>query len=59
MISTATGSHAYTASMQSPMLVFDHVGKRMTAVPTGPARKKLAKIARSTKQLATSGRPRK
>jgi hypothetical protein len=45
--------------MQSPMLVFDHVGKRMTIIPTGPARKKLAELARSKTQLATSGRPSK
>ena len=45
--------------MQSPLLVFDHIGKRMTVLPTGPAQKKLAQLARSKKQLATSGRPGK
>jgi hypothetical protein len=45
--------------MQSPTLVFDHVGKQLTVVPTGPAQKKLAELARSTTQVATSGRPSK
>jgi hypothetical protein len=41
------------------MLVFDHVGKTMKVIPTGPARKALAEVARSKTQVATSGRPSK
>jgi len=42
------------------MLVFDHVGRRFTIVATGPARKKLADLARSKTQVATNGgRPSK
>ncbi len=41
------------------MLVFDHVKKLFTIVPTGPAQKKIAELARSKTQVATSGRPSK
>ena len=50
---------AYNAPMQTPMLVFDHVRKIAQAVATAPARKKLAELARSERNVATSGRPSK
>ena len=44
--------------MQSPLLVFDHVKKVLKIVPTGPAQRQLADLARSRRnQVATSGRP--
>jgi hypothetical protein len=45
--------------MQAALLVFDHVRKAMTVVATGPAQKKLAELARSNTQVATSGQPGK
>jgi hypothetical protein len=43
--------------MQSPLLVFDHVRKVLKTVPTGPAQRQLADLARSKRnQVATSGR---
>jgi hypothetical protein len=46
--------------MQSPLLVFDHIKKSVTVVPTGPAQRRLADLARSSNtQVATSGRPSK
>jgi hypothetical protein len=42
------------------MLVFDHVKKVLKTVPTGPAQRQLADLARSRRnQVATSGRPSK
>ena len=54
-----SSSWAYNDPMQSPMLVFDHVRKIAQAVPTAPARKQLAELARSERNVATSGRPSK
>jgi hypothetical protein len=50
---------AYTVTMQSPMIVFDHIKKITFAVPTGPnADRRLDELlASQRKQLATSGRP--
>lgn len=45
--------------MQTPTLIFDHVGKRLSVISAAPARKKLAELARSKKHLATSGRTSK
>ena len=49
----------YTPHMQTPMLVFNHIAKTATAVPTGPAEKRLAELARGDRNIATSGRPSK
>jgi hypothetical protein len=45
--------------MQAPIIVFNHITKSVTTVPTGPvADKRLAELMESQrKQIATSGRP--
>jgi hypothetical protein len=45
--------------MQRPIIVFDHIHKKVASVPTGPvADKKLEDVlASQRKQVATSGRP--
>ena len=50
---------AYTPSVQAPLLVFDHINKKVTTIPTGPgADKRIAEIVAAQRdQVATSGRP--
>jgi hypothetical protein len=45
--------------MQSPIIVFDHITKTVTMLPTGPmSDKRLADVlAAQRDQVATSGRP--
>jgi hypothetical protein len=45
--------------MQEPIIVFDHIRKTVSTVPTGPAAdEKLAELLESQRnQVATSGRP--
>jgi hypothetical protein len=47
--------------MQSPMIVFDHVKKAVTAIPTGPrADRKLADVVSTQrKQVSSSGQMKK
>ena len=46
-------------TVQSPLIVFDHVTKTTAAIPTGPVTdKRLAELlASQRKQVGTSGRP--
>jgi hypothetical protein len=46
--------------MQGPLIIFDHIGKQVVAVPTGPsADPRLDEVlAAQREQVATSGRPK-
>jgi hypothetical protein len=48
------------STMQSPIIVFDHLEKRVATIQTGPRPdKRLAELmAAQRKQIATSGRPK-